>query len=82
MTLTRLCLCNQNITVMEGLQLPNLKQLLLQQNQITKIEALEGYVLMIMMMAIVLTDQHNRCPKLQKLWLYSNKIKVIENLHQ
>lgn len=42
-TLTRLCLCNQQINTMEGLQLPNLQQLLLHQNNITEIKGLEGY---------------------------------------
>jgi len=41
-TLTRLCLIDQEIKKMEGLYLPNLRQLLLNQNQIQIIENLQG----------------------------------------
>jgi|AntAceMinimDraft_5_1070358.scaffolds.fasta_scaffold161890_2 Leucine-rich repeat (LRR) protein len=38
MTLERLCLADQKLTRMEGLALPCLRELLLQQNQITSIQ--------------------------------------------
>ena len=56
----RLCLCDQGITRMECLELPNLRELLLHQNALTRMEGLDG------------------CPRLQKLWLASNKIPRIE----
>lgn len=40
-TLTHLCLSNQSLTVMEGLDLPNLRSLYLQQNRIERIGGLE-----------------------------------------
>ena len=42
MTLERLCLCDQSITRMENLQLPVLRELLLHQNSISRIEGLDG----------------------------------------
>ena len=42
MTLTRLCLCDQQIEGIDNLNLPNLLELLLHQNRIQKIEGLEG----------------------------------------
>ncbi|CAK4329877.1 unnamed protein product [Aphanomyces euteiches] len=41
-TLTRLCLADQELTKIEGLCLPNLRQLLLHNNHIRVIENLEG----------------------------------------
>ena len=41
-TLEKLCLCDQGLTRMENLLLPQLKELLLHQNALTRIENLEG----------------------------------------
>lgn len=40
-TLISLCLCDQNITKMENLKLPNLRELYLHRNQISEIENLQ-----------------------------------------
>ena len=82
-TLVHLCLVNQSLTKMEGLDLPNLRFLYLQQNRIEKIEGLERLCLFCLCVAMqnrVLTFVIIRCPKLQKLWLFENQISKLENL--
>ena len=56
MSLEKLMLTEQNIQKIEGLVLPNLRELYLQNNQISVLEGFEN------------------CPKLQRLWVFSNNI--------
>ena len=81
-TLEKLCLCDQGLTRIENLLLPQLRELLLHQNALTRIENLEGYV-PVPHNPPKLTSSYAcfSCPNLQKVWLFSNKITRIENLH-
>ena len=56
MSLEKLMLTEQNIQRIEGLVLPNLRELYLQNNEISVLEGFEN------------------CPKLQRLWVFSNNI--------
>ncbi|OQR89870.1 hypothetical protein ACHHYP_05985 [Achlya hypogyna] len=80
-TLTRLCLSDQDLTSIEGLALPHLRQLLLDHNRIKVIENLEGCP---KLQKLWLT--HNRitaitgldgCTDLRELWLQHNHIAKI-----
>ena len=83
-SLERLCVPENEITRMEGLYLPNLRELYLQSNQISRIEGLDGCP---KLQRLWLTD--NRIVKienvqalgdLRELWLQGNRIGRIQNV--
>jgi Leucine-rich repeat (LRR) protein len=83
-SLERLCLPENELTRIEGLYLPNLRELYLQSNQICRIEGLDGCP---KLQRLWLTD--NRVVKLEnlhalgdlrELWLQGNRISRIQNL--
>lgn len=76
-SLQLLSLTSQSITKIENLDFVNLKELYLSNNGITRIENLEKYCHRLF---LSISDESFRCSKLEKLWLFSNKIQDIENL--
>ena len=83
-SLERLCLPENEITRIEGLYLPNLRELYLHSNQICRIEGLDGCP---KLQRLWLTD--NRIVKLEnlhalgdlrELWLQGNRISRVQNL--
>ncbi|ETW05068.1 hypothetical protein, variant [Aphanomyces invadans] len=85
-TLTRLCLADQDLTKLEGLCLPNLRQLLLQNNRIQVLENLDGVP---KLQKLWLSGNHIQvienlqfCTDLRELWLQDNAIGAISGLDQ
>lgn len=83
-TLERLTLCDQHIERMENLALPNLRELLLQQNKITCIQGLNScprlHRLWIWGNQISKIEGLANCVQLRELWLQENKITRVEGL--
>lgn len=78
MSLQILCLCDQNITIMENLDLPNLRELYLHRNQIRKIDGLGGCPRLSKLWLSQneiddISDLHN-VPELEECWLQANQI--------
>ena len=78
LTLTSLCLCDQDITKMENLLLPNLKTLYLHRNHIEKMEGLDGCPrlkkLWLFQNNISKIEGLHAVPELKECWLQSNRI--------
>jgi len=78
-TLTSLCLCDQNITKVDrGLDLPNLRELFLHRNYITSIVGLEGCPRLRKLWLFQnnlksVTGLHS-VPELQECWLQANEL--------
>ncbi|KAF0694554.1 Aste57867_14594 [Aphanomyces stellatus] len=85
-TLTRLCLADQDLTKIDGLCLPNLRQLLLHNNQIETIENLDGVPklqkLWLSSNRIHTIENLHMCTDLRELWLQDNKISAVGGLDQ
>ncbi|CAK4672014.1 unnamed protein product, partial [Aphanomyces euteiches] len=85
-TLTRLCLADQELTKIEGLCLPNLRQLLLHNNHIRVIENLEGVPklqkLWLHSNSISTIENLHGCTDLRELWLQDNNISALGGLDQ
>ncbi|CAM9713060.1 unnamed protein product [Chrysoparadoxa australica] len=83
-TLVSLCLVDQRITKMEGLCLPQLRELFLQQNRIRKLEGLEGCPhlqrLWLFSNNIPKIEGLYGCGSLRELWLQENHIAKVEGL--
>ena len=83
-SLERLCLPENEITRMEGLYLPNLRELYLQGNQIGRIEGLDGCPklqrLWLTDNRIVKMEQLQGLGDLRELWLQGNRITRIQNI--
>ncbi|KDO34407.1 hypothetical protein SPRG_01543 [Saprolegnia parasitica CBS 223.65] len=81
LTLTRLCLSDQELTRIEGLALPNLRQLLLDRNRIRVIENLDGcpklQKLWLSHNCLTTIENLGACPDLRELWLQNNQIQGI-----
>lgn len=77
-TLTSLCLCDQNIKIIENLNLPNLTELLLYKNQIKKIENLQLCPkikkLWLFQNDISSLSGLHALPELEECWVQSNQI--------
>ena len=84
MTLERLCLCDQKLTRIEGLHLPVLRELLLHQNSISRIEGLDGLPrlqrLWLFENKISRIEGLSGCGEIRELWLQNNKIPRISGL--
>lgn len=84
MTLTNLTLSDQNIRVMENLDLPQLRELYLHRNSITKIESLSGCPrlrkLWIFQNKISSIVSLHTVPELQECWLQSNQISSLQGI--
>ncbi|DAZ99913.1 TPA: hypothetical protein N0F65_011836 [Lagenidium giganteum] len=82
-SLLHLCLANQAITTMEGLDLPNLRQLYLQQNRIDRIEGLSScrklQKLWLYGNRISLVENLSCCSDLRELWLQDNQIRSLDS---
>lgn len=83
-TLISLCLCDQNITRIENLDLPNLKELYLHRNEITKMDGLNGCPrlkkLWLFQNNITAIEDLHSVPELQECWIQSNKISKLDDL--
>eukprot|EP00936_MAST-01D_sp_MAST-1D-sp1_P002182 g2182.t1 len=83
-TLEKLCLCDQGITRMEGLTLPNLRELLLHQNALTRIEGLDGcprlQKLWLFSNRIAKLEGLHGCPELRELWVQDNRLRSLHGL--
>ena len=84
MTLERLCLVDQKLTRMEGLRLPCLRELCLQQNQISSIEGLDECPrlqrLWLYGNKISRIEGLANCGELRELCLQSNRISRVAGL--
>ncbi len=84
MTLKVLCLCDQNITTMENLDLPQLRELYLHRNQITKISGLHGcpQLTKLWLCQNEINDiaNLNEVPELEECWLQANQIQSLNGL--
>ncbi|ETV86844.1 hypothetical protein H257_01899 [Aphanomyces astaci] len=85
-TLTRLCLADQELTKLEALCLPHLRQLLLQNNRIEIIENLDGVPklqkLWLSGNRVQVIQNLHFCTDLRELWLQDNAIEAITGLDQ
>ena len=85
MTLERLCLPDQNILRLENLDLPCLRELLLQQNAISRIEGLDNCPrlqrLWLWSNKISRIEGLANCGELREVWLQDNKISRIGGLN-
>lgn len=83
-TLTKLCLCDQDITVMENLKLPNLRELYLHRNCITRISGLNGCArlrkLWLFQNKITAIEDLHAVPELEELWLQANHITSLSGI--
>ena len=83
-TLTSLTLCDQSITVMENLDLPNLRELFLHRNNITRIEGLMGCQrlkkLWLFQNKITHIEGLHAVPEMEELWLHANHITSLEGI--
>jgi hypothetical protein len=83
-TLEKLNLCDQNLTKIEGLTLPHLRELLLHENKITKIENLQGcprlQKLWLFNNQITKIENLHCVGDLRELWLQHNKITQVAGL--
>ena len=83
-TLTRLCLTDQGLVAIEPLALPNLRELLLHRNKITRIENLEGCPqlerLWLSDNRIEAIENLHCVGNLKELWLQRNRITRIAGL--
>ena len=83
-TLEKLCLCDQGITRMEGLALPNLRELLLHQNALTRIEGLDGcprlQKLWLFSNRIAKLEGLHGCPDLRELWVQDNRLRSLHGV--
>ncbi|EQC29384.1 hypothetical protein SDRG_12847 [Saprolegnia diclina VS20] len=81
LTLTRLCLSDQELTRIEGLALPNLRQLLLDRNRIRVIENLDGcpklQKLWLSHNCLTTIANLSACADLRELWLQNNQIQKL-----
>jgi hypothetical protein len=77
-TLVQLTLCDQEITVMENLDLPNLRELFLQRNQISRIDGLSGCPrlrkLWLCQNRITQVNDLHSVPELEECWLQANSL--------
>lgn len=82
MSLTSLCLCDQGLTAMDNLTLPNLKELFLHRNAITKIGNLGGCPrlrkLWLFQNKIEVVSGLHAVPELEECWLQSNQITKLQ----
>lgn len=83
-TLTQLCLCDQALTRMTNLNLPNLRDLYLHRNSITIISGLSGCprlkkLWLFQNKISEITDLHS-VPELQECWLQANNISSLDGL--
>jgi len=82
-TLVELCLTDQQLTRISGLNLPNLRRLFLHRNKIKKIENLDGCPrlesLWLSSNQISKIENLQNLDSLKELWLQDNKIKKLEN---
>ena len=83
-TLMSLCLCDQSITAMENLDLPQLEELFLHRNLITKIAGLNGCPrlkrLWLFQNKILSLDGLHCVPELEECWLQANEISSLHGL--
>jgi len=78
LTLTTLCICDQDISRMECLELPNLRNLYLHRNNIRQMSGLAGCPrlkrLWLFQNQLSNIEDLHCVPELQELWLQANKI--------
>jgi hypothetical protein len=83
-TLVSLTLCDQNITHMENLYLPNLRELFMHRNKIVEIDGLEGCQrlrkLWLFQNFITNINNLHNVPELEELWLHANKISSLDGI--
>lgn len=83
-TLMSLCLCDQSITKMENLNLPQLEELFLHRNLITRISGLNGCPrlkkLWLFQNKISAVEGLHSVPELQECWLQANNISQLTGL--
>ena len=83
-TLLSLTLCDQRISKMENLELPNLRELFLHRNQITSINGLHGCQrlkkLWLMQNKITHISGLHFVPELEECWLQSNQITSLKGI--
>eukprot|EP01041_Mallomonas_annulata_P009742 gene9742-20259_t len=83
-TLQSLCLCDQEITTMENLNLPNLKELFLHRNCITKIENLHNCPrlkrLWLSQNKITAISGLHAVPELEELYIQANSISKLSGI--
>jgi hypothetical protein len=78
LTLTSLCICDQDINRMENLDLPRLKNLYLHRNNIEHISGLSGcprlQKLWLFQNRLTKIENLHSCPELRECWLQANRI--------
>lgn len=83
-TLVSLCLCDQGITVMENLSLPNLKELYLHRNNIEVVNGLRECPrlkrLWLFQNKITKINDLYSVPELKECWLQANRITSLDGL--
>lgn len=84
MSLQTLCICDQDIQVMEGLDLPNLRELFLHRNNITAINGLHGCPrlkkLWLFQNKITEISDLHAVSELEECWLQANQISKLDGL--
>ena len=84
MTLQMLCLCDQNITVIENLELPHLQELYLHRNQISEIKNLTGCPrlrkLWLFQNNLTSIKGLHAVPELEECWLQANQLQSLKGL--
>lgn len=79
--LTKLCIINQKITSMEGIEsCRTLQELWVCEGRLTKIEGTHLFASWTLLRAVCMLAGLQCCGQLHKLYLYSNSIAILEGL--